>query len=178
MNVWCKKILTPLFILAGLLFFTPDMKADNVQDCCNSETCQAQTKGNHKRCNKDKKEMLKEIKEFKVDFLAKEMDLSAAQRKKFAEVYAERMEELHIYMEKSHAIEKRLKNEKNISDEEYAKAMATLDEYRDKCQEIEKKNDAKLKTFLSQKQLFKMREGERKFRDTMHRMKHSTPKKK
>lgn len=177
MKGFLRKIFNSLLVLTVLMIFSPDVRGENVADECPSETCRPQGKGGDGKCHKDKKEMIKEIREFKVEFLAKEMELTAAQKKKFAEVYAERMEELHTYMEKSHALEKRMKSDKNISEEEYAKAIATLDEYRDKCQEIEKRNDAKLKTFLSQKQMFRMRDAERKFRDTMHKMKHS-PKKK
>lgn len=177
MNCFLKKFFNLLLVLTAFLIFSPDVRGENTADESPSETCRPQGKGGDRKCHKDKKEMIKEIREFKVEFLAKEMELTAAQKKKFAEVYAERMDELHTYMEKSHALEKRMESDKNLSEEEYAKAIATLDEYRDKCREIEKRNDAKLKTFLSQKQMFRMREAERKFRDTMRKMRHS-PKKK
>ena len=113
-----------------------------------------------KKGNGDK---AKEFLEFKLKFIADEMELKGDARQKFNETYSQMEQERRQLFKKSKEIEKRIKNSKNASEAEYDKANKELTEVKAKMADIEKKYDAKFSKFLTKKQLFKMKEAEEKF---------------
>lgn len=116
------------------------------------------------------RDMRKEIVEYKMKFLAQEMDLKEDQQKKFFEIYSQMTDERMKVVKDRKELEKKLNNDANASDEEFKKAMESINSAKSKEAEIEKKYDAKFSEFLTQKQIFKMKAAEEKFNDRMREM--------
>lgn len=120
----------------------------------------------------DKDKMFKEIQEFKLKYLAQEMGLSEAQRKEFNEVYTQMSMEKGMIFNSCRKIEKDLKDNPNLTDEDYAKASEKLEAAREKEALLDKTYDAKFATFLSAKQIYKMKQAERAFLEKLREMRH------
>lgn len=124
--------------------------------------------------DKDRQNMRKEITEFKMKYLAQEMELKDDQQKKFFELYSQMSEEKGKLFRETKALEKKLSDSKDASDEEYQKVSKAITAAKEKEAEIDKKYDEKFSEFLSQKQIFKMKSAEEQFRNKMHEMRHKT----
>lgn len=110
-----------------------------------------------------KKEML----EFKLDFLAKEMELRDDQKAKFNEVYTQMDNERRAAFSRMKKAEKSIKDSKNASEADYQKATKEIADAKAQMTAIESKYDKKFSQFLSQKQIYKMKEAEEKFMKRM-----------
>lgn len=111
-------------------------------------------------------EKRKEFREYKMKFLAQEMGLKEETSKKFFELYNQLSDErLDIRME-IHDLNKKIKKG-TATDQDYAR----LNKLKEQDAEIDKKYDAKFATFLSNKEIFKMKEAEEVFRKKLHEMK-------
>lgn len=119
--------------------------------------------------------MFKEVQEYKVKFLAQEMELKEDQKARFAELYNEMSEAKMSNFREMRRLEKSLKEDS--SDAEYKQVSDKILECRMKDAQLEKEYDAKFATFLSQKQIYKMKAAEDKFRKKMHEL-HNKKKKK
>ncbi|MBD5226545.1 MAG: hypothetical protein HDR95_02085 [Bacteroides sp.] len=129
-------------------------------------------------------EKSREFMEFKIKYLAQEMELKADQRERFTELYEKMWGEKRQLFSKAHQMEKKLRSGKDVTDEDYDRYQDLIDETRAKDLEIDKRYDAEFLKFISKKQLFKMKDAERKFMDRMREMrvpgkgkKHKVPKK-
>lgn len=125
----------------------------------------AQTKG------KSRAEMRREVREFKLKFLAQEMELKEEQQKKFFELYNQMDDEKVSLFKETRALEKKLQDG-NATDAEYESVSKAITEAKEKDAEIDRRYDEKFSTFLSPKQIFKMKAAEDKFRNKMHEMRH------
>ena len=112
--------------------------------------------------------MMKEITEYKMKLLAQEMDLKEDQKEKFVELYQKMSEERMQNFRRMRQLEDSLKE--NASEEDYKKASDGIADLKLADARIEKEYDAKFAKFLSQKQIYKMKEAEEKFRRKMHDM--------
>lgn len=122
--------------------------------------------------NKDNHAMRKEVQEFKLKFLAQEMELKDDQQKKFFELYTQMSQERRKLFQDTKALEKKLSDSANATDAEYEAVTKSITTSKEKDAEIEKKYDEKFSQFLSPRQIFKMKAAEEKFRNKMHEMKH------
>ena len=120
----------------------------------------------------------KEFKEFKMKFLAQEMGLKEDQQQKSLDLYAQMMSEKNKVMKEAFDMKREVENKKNATDADYKAASDALTDARIKDSQIEKKYDDKFATFLSQRQIFKMKEAEQKFRDRLSKMRHQRKQKK
>ncbi|MDE6682560.1 MAG: hypothetical protein K2J87_03955 [Muribaculaceae bacterium] len=111
-------------------------------------------------------EKRKEFREYKMKFLAQEMGLKEESRKKFFEVYNQLSDERYDVRSEMHEINHKVKDN-TATDKDYA----TLNRLKEQDAEIDKKYDAKFATFLSSKEIFKMKEAENVFRQKLHEMK-------
>lgn len=118
----------------------------------------------------EREKMWREMQEFKMKFLAQEMDLKESQQKKFFELYEQMSEEKRKVFRETKALEKKLKNNPDATDEEYSRVSAAITEAKEKEARIDKEYDAKFSTFLTSRQIFKMKAAEEKFRDKMRDM--------
>lgn len=116
----------------------------------------------------DREARKKELTEFKLKYLADEMDLSEDQRKTFNEVYTQMDNERRAIFKKIKEAEKSVAD-KDASEEDYEKASKEISEARDKMVEIDRKYDEKFSTFLTKKQIYKMKEAEESFKEKMRK---------
>lgn len=124
----------------------------------------------NKNRGKDRAEMKREIQEFKLKFLAQEMDLEESKHKQFFDLYTQLEEERQKVIRDTKALEKKLKNVEDATDAEYEAVSKAITSAKEKEAEIEKRYDEKFSQFLSPRQIFKMKSAEQKFRDKMREM--------
>lgn len=124
------------------------------------------------------KEKMKELQEFKMKFLAQEIDLADDQKQKFFDTYSAMNEERKRVFEEAKAVEKRVKADKNATDADYVALNDAWTSAKAQDAAIEKKYDEKFSTFLSPKQIVKMKQAEDSFRKKMRDMHHKRSKNK
>lgn len=121
---------------------------------------------------KDKETMRREVREFKMKFLAQEMDLKEDLQKQFFEVYSQMSEEKARTVSEARRLEKKLAASEDASEAEDEAVSKAITEAKEKDAEIEKRYDGKFAQFLTPKQIFRMKAAEEKFRDKVHEMRH------
>lgn len=115
--------------------------------------------------------MWKELQEFKIKFLAQEIDLKDDQKERFAELYNEMTQKRMDCFKETRSLEKKIKDLKDkASDEDYKAVSEAMDKARTQDAEIERQYDEKFSEFLTSKQLYKLKQAEGKFRDKMAEM--------
>ena len=115
----------------------------------------------HKKCDREK--WRKDMREFKLRFLAQEMELRDDQQEKEA-----------LMKRTCQAVEK-IEKLDSPTEADYKAGSEALLRAREQEVAIDRKYDEKFRTFLSAKQIFKMKEAERKFRDKLNEMRHKRP---
>lgn len=123
---------------------------------------------NHKEMMQ--KEMRKEVREFKIQYLIQEMELNSEQKSRFTALYTNMENERHQLFITLRQTEQRIKDSRNPGDEEYEKVTKTISSTKEKSLQIEKKYDAEFEKFLSPKQIYKMKNAEESFRRKMRNM--------
>lgn len=123
-----------------------------------------------KHDGKSKEQRRKEMLEFKLQFLASEIDLQQDQKKEFNEVYTQMEQERRGAFKKMKHAEKSIRENPNASEAEYEKASEEIAAAKAEMLRIEQKYDEKLSTFLSKKQMYKLKEAELKFTETARKM--------
>ena len=116
----------------------------------------AQKKGADKDCDSRRKEMM----EIKIDFLAKEIDLSTEQKAQFTPLYTQMENERWALLKRIKAAKKSLSGNKNASDADYEKATKEINAAKTQMGQVEAKYEKKFAAFLSKKQLYKLKEAE------------------
>ena len=119
----------------------------------------------------------KEFLEVKMKYLADEMDLNDSQRKKFYELYEEMsFKKMECYTS-VRTLEKKLKKlGKDAPEGEYQKVTEAKDKANLESAEIEKQYNAKFSEFLSQKQIYNLKEAETSFKAKLEEMRHNKKK--
>lgn len=121
--------------------------------------------------------MLQEVREFKMNYLAKEMELTEAQKEKFMPLYEEMTQKKDECFRHARELDRKLKKEgSEATEEDYQKATEAMHKANQDFAEIEKEYNEKFSEFLSQKQLYKMKEAEFSFRDRLEEMRHNRKK--
>lgn len=114
--------------------------------------------------------MRAELREFKLKYLAQEMDLKSADQPRFIELYDKMMTEKEELYRPVWKLEKSLRKNANASDKDYE----TLAERKDKAKEeelkIDRKYEEQFSKFLTSKQIYKMREAEKTFNKKIREM--------
>lgn len=123
-----------------------------------------------------KEKMMKDVQEFKMKYLAQEMELSELQKKKFFEVYEEMCESKKECYQEAMVMDRRIKKNPDASEEDYQQVRNAFNQANANWAEIEKEYDDKFSEFLSQKQIYKMKEAENSFRAKFEEMKHNRKK--
>lgn len=117
----------------------------------------------------------KEMHDFKLRFLAQEMKLREDQQKQFITVYTQMTEEKEANMNQVRRAMVRVKKLDNPTDADYTAAIDEMIRGHEQDLAIEKKYEERFKTFLSPKQIFSMKEAERKFREKLRGMRGNRP---
>lgn len=113
---------------------------------------------------------MKEAQEFKMKFLAQEMELKEDQKQEFFRLYEEMSKEKRDCYKDAMEAEKELKDNKDATEEDYKKVTEAMNKANTESNEIEQKFDDKFSQFLSQKQIYKMKEAEKEFKCRMENM--------
>lgn len=111
----------------------------------------------------DRDKWLTEVRNYRHDFLTKELSLTGEQQREFFPVYDELEDELTRINTETRALERRVEADNNASDTEIESAARAVYEQKAKEGEIEMKYYDKIKDILSPKQLLKLKNAERKF---------------
>lgn len=117
--------------------------------------------------NPDKK-MMKEITEYKIKFIAQEIGLKDDQKEKFIDLYKKLNEERMKNFRRIRHLEKTLNEDS--SEKDYKEASQTISDLKLQDAQLEKDYDTQFAKFLSQKQIYKMKEAEDQFRRKMNEM--------
>lgn len=114
---------------------------------------------------------MKEMQQYKNDYLAKQLNLTADQRERFMPLYNAMDDQIRALMDETRAMEKQVEdNGAKATELEYEKAAEALYESKGRENEIEMRYFKQFRQILSSKQLFKLRSAEREF--TRQLMKH------
>lgn len=120
--------------------------------------------------DKDKAKMMEELQQFKIDYLAKEMQLTEKEKAEFIPLYKEYDEQRRKAGSEAWKFERQLKKNKDASEADYKKLADLQQKAREKDNEIVKKFDTRLESFLTAKQIYTMHQGEEKFFEKMKEM--------
>ena len=123
-----------------------------------------------------KEKMYREVLEFKMKYMAQEMQLSESQKEKFFDLYEEMSEEKRECYEGAIKLDRKIKHEKNANDQEYQKVTEAFNKANQKWAEEEKEYNEKFAEFLTPKQMYKMKEAEQSFRSKLDEMRHNRKK--
>ncbi len=117
----------------------------------------------------EREQWFKEVREYKHQFLAKELQLSKEQQKKFFTIYDEMEDEnTRIANDAKREEEAVVAKGEKATDADYERASEVLYDQKVKEGEVEKTYMKKFQNVLSKKQLFQLKGAERKFtRDLM-----------
>lgn len=126
----------------------------------------AQDKG-VKQGNREK--FMTEMRNFKHDFLAKELDLSKDEQREFFPVYDKMEDEIGKLNDETRQLERKIEKDKNATDLEIETATRAIVEQKGKEADIEEEYYEKFKSILSPRQLFNLKNAERKFNQELMR---------
>ncbi len=135
----------------------------------------ASAQGHGDKKSKDK--MFEEIQEFKMKFLAQEMELNEDQKEQFYQLYDEMCKKKWECMAPAWQLEREVKKNTSATEQDYQAAAEAMTKAKDECAAIDKQYDEKFSKFLSQKQIFKMKSAEDEFRKKMQEMRQNKKKK-
>lgn len=116
---------------------------------------------------------IKEMKQAKLEFMAKELNLTNEQKQSFNETYNSMQAEIDKMRHETRKLEKSVESKKDATDLEYEKAAEAMFEYKIKEGNIEKRYFDKFKTILSPRQLLQFKKAEMKWmKELMKHRKH------
>lgn len=115
--------------------------------------------------NSDERQLL----EYKLKFLAQEMELKSDQQNTFVTLYSRMSGEKRKAYEAAIDLEHRVKRNENATAEDYAKATEAMTAAKVKEGQIDQKYEKEFKKFLTPKQLYLMKQAEDKFRQSLEK---------
>lgn len=121
---------------------------------------------------------MSEFREYKEEFLIKEMQLTADQQKAFFPLYHEMEDAIFTANKEARDIETKFASKENATDSEYQNAVGSIVDTKMTEAEIESKYFKKFSEILSSKQLFMLKKAESEFsRYLLNHLKQQTPNK-
>lgn len=124
---------------------------------------------NH-RSKKSHDERVKEIMEFKMKYLAQEMELSESEKARFFSTYEAMSREKGELFEKMHKAKKRIRKGEDLTDKVYEQVTEELQQIKEQLDAVDECYDKKFTEFLTAKQIYNMHEAEQKFLNKVRRM--------
>ncbi|MCM1093188.1 MAG: Spy/CpxP family protein refolding chaperone [Lachnospiraceae bacterium] len=116
----------------------------------------------HASDNRDK--WFKELRQYKQEFMIKDLELTKEQQAKFFPIYSEMTRKIMKLNDDTRALENKIDRSKTeVSDVEYEKGAEALLELKAKEAKIEAEYYQKFKQILSPKQMYKLPKAEKKF---------------
>ena len=136
----------------------------------------AQKQHNKGQKRPDKKEWLAKMKEFKQEFLTRELQLTAKQQKEFLPLYDKMQMERHNAEKNLHKSEEAIeKKGDKVTDAEYDKVIEAQYNLDQQLNAIDKKYIAQFRKVLTRKQVFKLRKAEMNFKRTLMEQRNCPP---
>lgn len=113
---------------------------------------------------RDRESWMKEIQQYKSDFIAKKLDMTDEQRAKFMPLYNSMDEEIRKVQEESEQLSHQIiAKDGKATDLEYEKAAEAMYELKGRENSIEMKYFDEYKAILTPVQLFKLKDAEKDF---------------
>lgn len=113
---------------------------------------------------RDRESWMKEIQQYKSDFIAKKLDMTDEQRAKFMPLYNSMDEEIRKVQEESEQLSHQIiAKDGKATDLEYEKAAEAMYELKGRENNIEMKYFDEYKAILTPVQLFKLKDAEKDF---------------
>ena len=130
-----------------------------------------------KRSKEERQQWFNEMRQYKHNFLIKELELNEKQKKAFFPIYDAMEEETYKLHHGTRKLQRELsKKDADVTDIEYEKAAEALFELKYKEAQIELKYFEQFKNVLTKKQLFLLKKAEDKY--TRHLMRQHDKQKK
>ena len=120
--------------------------------------------------NGNRENVEKELHEYKLKYLAQEMELRADQQSRFFEVYNRMTKKKRKVFRTAVEMERKVKNDKNASAADYQRATDAMSEAKIKEGQIDQRYEDEFNKFLTPKQIYQMKEAEKKFRQKMSQL--------
>ncbi len=118
----------------------------------------------------ERQKWLSEVRNYKQEYLARELQLTKEQQNKFFPVYNDMDEELDKVASETRDLEAKVNGDKDASDVEISAAARALFEQKARESEIELRYFDSFKEMLTPRQLMRLKAAERKF--TQHLVRH------
>lgn len=128
-----------------------------------------------RKSDQNRSEWLKEMRQYKNDFIAKKLALTDEQKEKFIPLYNSMDNDIRKVQKETEQLYHQTRKNEKASELEYEKAAEAVYELKGRENEIEMKYFNDFKKILTPKQLFKLKDAERDF--TRQLMKHHREKK-
>ncbi len=128
-----------------------------------ASTLTAQTPQRKRLSAEDRQKYLVEMRQYKHDFLVKELELSRDQQNTFFPIYDKMEDEMTQVADETRDLEMKVSADEKATDTEIESAARTMFEQKSKEGDIEKAYFEKFKGILSPRQLLKLKGAERKF---------------
>ncbi len=104
-----------------------------------------------------------EVRNYKQEYLSRELQLTKEQQSKFFPIYNEMDEELNKVASETRDLEAKVNDDKNATDTEVSAAARALFEQKSRESEIELRYFDRYKEILTPRQLIRLKAAERKF---------------
>lgn len=111
----------------------------------------------------DRTRWLSEIREYKHEFLTKDLELTREQQREFFPLYDSMEDEVERINSETRALETKVNEDKNASDIEIENASRTIFEQKRAEGQVEMTYFDKFKEILSPRQLLRLKNAERRF---------------
>lgn len=127
---------------------------------------------------KDRQQWLEELRNYKHDFLVKDLGLTKDQQQAFFPLYDQMDDELNAISDEMKDMESKMYRDENVSDEDLQQAALLLFQQKGQEATVELSYFDKFKEILTPSQLFRLKNAERKFTQTLakQRFKNAGPK--
>lgn len=123
-----------------------------------------------------REKMFREVQEFKMKYLAQEMDLSDSQKKQFFELYEAMSKKKQECYQEAVKMDRALKHDKEATEAEYQNVTEAFNKANLESAEIDKEYNEKFAEFLTPKQIYRMKEAESEFKAKLDEMRHNRKK--
>ena len=111
----------------------------------------------------DRDKWLSEVRNYKQEYLSRELQLTKEQQSKFFPIYNEMDEELNKVASETRDLEAKVNDDKNATDTEVSAAARALFEQKSRESEIELRYFDRYKEILTPRQLIRLKADERKY---------------
>lgn len=131
--------------------------------CCIVAGCIGSTLSAQNNNQAQREQWYRNMIKTKIEFLAKEMNLTPDQRTKFEKQYTAMSNETAKLSHETRSLSRTIAKKSDATDLEYDKAAEAMAEFKLKEGAIELKYHNQFKTYLNKRQLFKLKRGEHKW---------------